>query len=63
MATLCLKTSLETLLPLCCRSTHRLQRDVCCCLLKRPLQAVQLVVMLSASHVLQNIPNVYSQED
>ena len=29
MATLCLNASLEMLQPLCCRSMHRLQGDLC----------------------------------
>ena len=56
MATLCLDASLETLQPLCYRSTHRLCGDLCCCFHKGSLQTVQVVVTLLASHVLQNSP-------
>ena len=54
MVALCLNASLETLLPLCYCSTHRLQRDLCCCFHEGSLQTVHVVVTLSASHVLQN---------
>ena len=55
MAALCLDTSLETLRPLCCRGTHRLQGYLWPCFHKGSLQTMQ-VVMLLASHVLQNSP-------
>ena len=56
MATLCLDTSLETLRLICYRGTHHLQGDLCCCFHERSLRTVQVVVMLLASHVLQNSP-------
>ena len=56
MATLCLDASLEMLRPLCCHRTHCLQGDLCHCLHKGSLQALQVVAMLSSSHVLQNGP-------
>ena len=56
MAALCLDASLEMLRPLCYRTTHSLQGDLCHCLQKGSLQALQVVVTLSASHVLQNNP-------
>ena len=55
MVTLCPNASLETLQPLCYRGTH-LQGDLCRCFHEGSLQAVQVVVALSASHVLQNSP-------
>jgi len=54
MAALRPDASLETLRPLCYRGAHRLQEDLCCCFHEGSLQAVQVVVALSASHVLQN---------
>jgi hypothetical protein len=42
--------------PFCCHRTHHLQGDLCRCLHEGSLQALQVVVMLSASHVLQNSP-------
>ena len=54
MAALCLDASIETLRPLSYRDTHRLQGDHCRCLHLGSLQVVQVVVTLSASHVLQN---------
>jgi hypothetical protein len=56
MAAFCLDASLETLRPLCYRGTHRLQGDLCRCFHEGSLQTVQVVVTLSASHVLQNSP-------
>jgi len=40
---------------------HHLQGDSCHCFDKGSLQAVQVVVMLSASHVLQNSPQFIVQ--
>jgi hypothetical protein len=54
MAALCPDASLETLRPLCYRGTHRFQGDLCRCFHEGSLQPVQVVVTLSASHVLQN---------
>ena len=54
MAALCPDASPETLRPLCLRRTDRLQGDLCRCFHKGYLQAAQVVVTLSASHVLQN---------
>jgi len=51
MTALCLDASLETLQPLCCHHTHCLQRDLCHYLQEGSLQ---VVVILLASHVLQN---------
>jgi len=56
MATLCLDASLEMLRPICYRHMHRRQGDLCRCLHEGCLQGLQVVVMLSASHVLQNSP-------
>jgi len=61
MATLCLDASLETLRPLCYCGMHRLQGDLRRYFLEGSLQAVQVVVMLSASHVLQNSPQFIVQ--
>jgi len=61
MAALCLKASLETLLPLCYRGTHHLQGDLCRCFHEGSLQTLQVVVTLSASHVLQNSPQFIVQ--
>jgi len=61
MAALCLGASLETLRPLCYRGTHRLQGDLCRCFHEGSLQAVQVVVTLSASQVLQNSPQFIVQ--
>jgi len=61
MAALCPDTSLETLQPLCYHSTHRLQGDLCCFFHKGSVQAVQVVVVLSASHILQNSPQFIVQ--
>ena len=47
-------SSLETLRPLCCRCTLRLQGDLGRCLSKGSPQALQAVVTLLAHHVLQN---------
>ena len=54
MVALCLNASLEMLQPLCYCSTHRLQGDLFLCFHEGSLQAVHVVVTLSASHVLQN---------
>ena len=56
MAALCRDASLETLRPLCCHRTLRLQGDPCRCLHVGSLQALQVVVTLLASHVLQHSP-------
>jgi len=56
MAALCLDASLEMLRPLCYHGTHHFQGDLYCCLHKGSFQTVQIVVMLLASHVLQNSP-------
>ena len=61
MATLCLNACLEMLQPLCYRSTHCLQGDLCRYFHEESLQTVQVVVMLSASHVLQNSPQFIDQ--
>jgi hypothetical protein len=53
MAALCPDASLETLRPHCYRGTHCLQEDLCHCFHEGSLQAVQVVVTLSASHALQ----------
>ena len=56
MAALGLNASLETLRPRCYSDTHRLQGEVCRCFHEGSLQALQVVVALPASHVLQNSP-------
>jgi len=56
MAALCLDASLETLQSLCCHCTHCLWGDLCRYLHEGSLQALQVVVMFSANHVLQNSP-------
>ena len=56
MAALCLGASLEMLQPLCYLGTYRLQGDLCHYFHEGSLQTVQVVVMLLASHVLQNSP-------
>ena len=61
MAALCPDAILETLRPLYYRATHRLQRDLCCCFHEKSHQAVQVVVALSASHILQNSPQFIVQ--
>ena len=61
MASLCPDTSLETLLPLCYRGTHRLQGDLCRGFHEGSLKAVQVVVTLLARHVLQNSPQFIVQ--
>jgi len=61
MATLCLDASLEMLLPLFCCGMHCLQGDLLRCFLERSLQTVQVVVVLSTSHVLQNSPQFIVQ--
>ena len=62
MSTLCLNTRLEMLQPLFYCGTHRLQEDLCRCFHEGSLQAVQVVVVLLASHVLQNSPQFIVQE-
>ena len=61
MAALCLNASLETLRPLCYRGTRRLQGDLCRCFHEGSRQAVQVVVTLLVSHVLQNSPQFIVQ--
>ena len=61
MAALCLDASLETLRPLCCHCAFRLQGELCHCFHKGSPQALQAVVMPSARHVLQNIPQFIVQ--
>ena len=61
MAALCLDASHETLQPLCYCHMHRIQGDVCCCLHKGSLQALQAIVMLLACHVLQTIHSLLSR--
>ena len=61
MATLCLNACLQMPQPLCYRSTHHLQGDLCHCFHEESLQTIQVVVMLSASHVLQNSPQFVVQ--
>ena len=53
---LCPSASLETLRPLCYIGTHRLQGDLCLYFHEGSLEAEQVVVMLSASHVVQKQP-------
>jgi len=60
MAALCPDASLETLWPLY-RGTHHLQGYSCCCFHEGSRQVVQVVVTLSASHVLQNSPQFIVQ--
>jgi len=54
MAALYLDASVETLRPICYRGMHRLQGDLCRCFQEGSLHSVQVVVTLSASHILQN---------
>ena len=61
MATLCPDASLETLRPICYHGTQCLRGDLCRSFHKGFLQAVQGVVALSASHVLQNSPQFIVQ--
>ena len=61
MAILCLDATLEILRPLCYRGRHRLQRDLCRCFHKGSFQTVQVVVTVSARHVLQNSPQFIVQ--
>jgi len=56
IAALYLDASLETLQPLCYRGMHHLQEDLCHCFHEGSFQTVQVVVMLLASHLLQNSP-------
>ena len=60
MAALCPDASLEMLWPLY-HSMHCLQGDLCHHFHKGSLQAVQVVVPLSASHDLQNSPQFIVQ--
>ena len=57
IATLCLHASLEMLQPLCYRCTHCL----CHCLYEGSLQALQVVVMLLACHILKKRPQFIVQ--
>jgi hypothetical protein len=61
MAALCLNASLQTLRPICYRGTRRLQGHLCRCFHEGSLQTVHVVVILSASHVLQNSPQFIVQ--
>ena len=61
MVALCPDASLETLRQLCYRGTQSLQGDLCHCFHEGSLQAVQVVVALSASLVLQNAPQFIVQ--
>jgi len=61
MAALCLDASLETLRALCCFRTLHFQEDLFRCLHKGSPQALQVVVTLSANHVLQNSPQFIVQ--
>ena len=61
MAALCIDTSLETLQPICYHVTHHIQEDLCRCFHEGSLQTVQVVVMLSTSHVSQNSPQFIVQ--
>ena len=54
MAALYSDASLEIFQPLCYRGTYRLHRDLCRCFHEGSHQAVQVLVVRSASHVLQN---------
>jgi len=60
MAALCPDASLELLQPLCCCGTPS-PGGLCCCSHEGSLQAIQVVVALSASHVLQNCPQFIVQ--
>ena len=62
MAALSPDASLETLQPLCYCGTRHLQGDLCRFFHEGSLQAVQVVVVLLASHVLQNSPQFIVQE-
>ena len=55
------EVSLEIFLPICYRGKHRLQGDIFRCFHEGSLQAVQVLVALSASHVLQNNPRFIVQ--
>ena len=61
MAALCLDASLETLRPLCCSSTLRLQGDLCRCFHNGSLRGLQAFVTVSARHILQNSPQFIVQ--
>jgi len=62
MSVLCLVASLETLRPLCYRDTHLLQEVLCSCFHEGSLQTVQVIVTLSARHVLQNNTQFIARE-
>ena len=62
MVPLCLNESLGTLWSLCYRCTHCLKVDLCCSLHEGLFQALQVVVTLSAHHILQNSPQFIVQE-
>ena len=53
----CPDASLEIFQPICYRGTHRLQRDLCRCFHEGFLKTVQLLVVLSAIHILKNNPH------
>ena len=61
MAALCYDASREMLRPLCYCGTHHLQEDLCHCFHEGSLQTVHVFVMLLASHVLQNSPQLIVQ--
>ena len=61
MAALCLNANLQMLWPHCYRGKHHLQENLCRCFHEGFLQTVQVVVMLSASHILQNSPQFIVQ--
>ena len=62
MAALCLDASLEILRPHCCLRTQSSWWDLCRFLHEGSLQALQIVTMLSVSHVLENLlPTVYNR--
>ena len=61
MSALWLDASLETLWPLCCCSTLRLQGDLRRCLHKGSPRALKAVGMLSAHHALHNSPQFIVQ--
>jgi len=62
MTPLCLNASLETLRPLYYHCMHCLKVDLCHSLHEGFFQALQVVVMPSAHHVLQNSPEFIVQE-
>ena len=59
MAALCLDAIIETLRPLCCRRTLRLQGDLCRFPHNRSPQAVQPVVKVSVKLCPPKQPTVY----